>query len=301
TWAILDLVWAVQYYMFDYQVFCLPALLAMTLLIGFGAQALEQAFLGALDQWRLWMEQEGKDPRENVRAARIAGAALIILIFACQVVPRWRENDQHRDWSALRYGRALAQALPRHAVVFAAQDHFWFPLYYEKVVEGSLPDTLFFNLYETPRPESYRLFARFGSRAFAVLPVPGCGAPGRQRSEYDFFHSLVEANIIRRPVVMLVPPDVLNTDEVKEALAGYYRAWHSNLPFVEFYPVPPRFQPQPPTAPPLLSFADGTQLLEFHATYEPDRGVQWVHLQYRWSVAVKAPCEPIQIRTALAA
>jgi hypothetical protein len=285
--------------MFDYTTFYLPAVLALVIVIGFGARVAAAGFEAALARWRDRQTEHGRDVAERLSTLRLAGLTLGIGLFALPVFWRWQANDSHRDCSALRYARALAQALPAHALVFGEEDHYWFPLFYEKVVENALPDTLIFNLYETPRPESYRLFARFRSRGFTVLPVPAFGVPGHQRSDYDFLRSLFEANVIRRPVVLLAEEWVANEEEIKTIISPYYRAWHTNLPFIEFYPLPPRFQPQPGGGSPSTKFPDGTQLLQFSATYEPNRGVQWVHLRYRWSIAVKAPWETLAVETSL--
>src|SRR5262249_21916217 len=124
-----------------------------------------------------------------------AVAALLLALLAYPVFTRWKANDQHDDWSALRYARAITQILPPEALVFGFGDYDWFGLFYVHAVEDACPDALIFNLWETTRPQSYRLFARYRSSRFVVLPVPGFGLPGPQRSPYDFLHSLVDANI----------------------------------------------------------------------------------------------------------
>jgi hypothetical protein len=224
--------------------------------------------------------------------------SLVLLVSVLYpVASRWKQNDRHNDWDALRYGRALAQLLPRNALVFGMGDHEWFPLFYLLAVEKARPDLLVFNLWETSRPQSYRLFARFRSRNFAVLPVPGYGAPGRLRTEYDFLRSLVEENVRRRPVCFVMQRSNLEGDEIRAMLSPYYLVSRSNLPVWECYPVAPAYRPPPLPAPePPLTFADGTRLLGFEAAYTAENGAQWIRLRYDWQVARRDPLERLLAR-----
>jgi hypothetical protein len=340
TWIVLAVLWAVHYWIFDYEVFYLPALLALCLLAGIGAGALGDLVHRTLSRGQLGEARAAPPtPREGLlpaggeaakpppvsgeaagRASEVEapqgrpapalpsprrcpgiGSALfwtvVIGLVLYPVVPRWSANDRHDDWSALRYARAVAQLLPRHALVFGMGDYQWFPLIYVLAVERSRPDVLVFNLWETTRPPSYRLFARYRSRDFAVLPVPGFGVEGRQRTEYDFLRSLVEGNVGRRPVCFLMERSVLEGDEIRLILSPYYLVARSNLPLRECYPVPPAYRPTPLPAPhPPLHFEDGTRLLGFSATYSEEAGVQWVRLTYHWEVAYRSPLDHLQAR-----
>jgi hypothetical protein len=284
TWLVLPLIWGVNYHVFDYQVFYMPGLLAATQIAGLGAGAVLR--LRAIPApWSL---------------ARTGAAALLIGLAALPGAWRWNENDHHRDWSALRYARGLTQALPPRALVFGMGDNAWFPLFYVLAVERARPDMLVYNMFETTRPESYRLFTRYRSRDFVVLPVRGFGAPGRLQSNYAFLASLVRENIRRRPVAFLMERG-WEDDEAREIHAPYFEMRPSNLEFRVYYPIPPQFQAtRPGDLDSGIGFADGTRLLYSGITYGEEAGVQWVRLAYRWLVAYKQLADRLEARVWLA-
>jgi hypothetical protein len=309
-WIVLSLIWGLGYYVFDYSVFYLPALEGLSLLAGVGAAALVAGVAEWTARGRRQTADGGRRTENDARPSAVrrppsavrhpvpfALSALLLTLLAYPVFTRWKENDQHDDWSALRYARAITQILPPEALVFGFGDYDWFGLFYVHAVEGACPDALIFNLWETTRPQSYRLFARYRSSRFVVLPVPGFGLPGPQRSPYDFLHSLLDANIRRRPLVFVVSPGTLEEEEIKQILSPYYAVKHSNLDPVEYYPIQPQFAVEPAEAAGKgLGFVDGTRLEEFAATYETETGVQWVHVKYRWSVAHSDPGDRLQVR-----
>lgn len=319
TWLVLTVLWAVHYWIFDYQVFYLPALTALSLLAALGTEGalgVGRSVLGARASSSsskapgiaapggpsgVFEDEDDEDDRPTPVAGRQIPIALLALALVGSVLypvaTRWKENDRHDDWDALRYGRALTQLLPRNALVFGMGDYEWFPLFYLLAVEKARPDVLVFNLWETSRPQSYRLFSRFRSRDFAVLPVPAFGVPGRQRTEYDFLRSLVEGNIHRRPICFVMERSVLTGNEIREILSPYYLVARSNLPVWECYTTPPAYRaPRLPAPSPPLTFVDGTRLRGFEAASVAENGVQWVRLRYDWQVARRDPMERLQAR-----
>ncbi len=286
-WAALGGFWALHYWVFDYQVFYLPSIMAFSLFVALGTQAAGNLAALLAQRWR-------PTPLRVWQARALVGSFAVALL-AAPVTWRWRANDHAREWSPLRYARAVCQALPQRALLFGFGDYNWFPLIYAHAVEGRRPDVRIFNLYETQRPASYRLFARYRDRDFAVLPVPGFGAPGVLASRYSFLKSLLENNIDRRPVCFLTGPGIIDQGEAAEILAPYYQIRWTNLPLHRYLRQPPALQLDPVASlVPPVGFADGTRLLGFSAGYSESEGVQSLTLRYRWEVTHRTPAEQLR-------
>src|SRR5206468_1836256 len=115
SWIALSVIWGIGYWIFDFDVYYVPGTLGVCIVVALGVRLLEEVAASLAPPARQIPRDTGvpgSGPAGRIPTGFGAVAAAALLLALLYPVPgRWRENDHHRDWSALRYARALTQAL----------------------------------------------------------------------------------------------------------------------------------------------------------------------------------------------
>lgn len=123
-----DVVFTINYPIYNHYIYFLPCYLALALLFGVGADSLVQkaALLAS-------------PPKK--RGFQAVGAACLLLLVPFQAVAHWERNDLHEAWACYDYGHnLLASAPPRSILADNGEDTSHFAMCYLQTVEGFRPD-----------------------------------------------------------------------------------------------------------------------------------------------------------------
>jgi hypothetical protein len=279
--------YALNYYIYDIEVYYLPSHLIVAIWIACGLSQL-QVWLGNL------AKRAGRPEQVRWVAVRLGACLLGMPLSLLQA--NWRQNDHHEDRSALIYARAAVDGLKPNAVLISGNDNFQFPLMYTLYVEKRRPDVTMVSLQYLARPERLRLLTRLRREGLVVgIQPPSPGRPWGDAQLGPLFSQLIGDNLNRRPVYGVLPPDYLTIPWLAQAIASYSRVNRSNIPATEFCRVPPPLgvvspRPQQPLAARFGprsadgSIGGGLELLGYDLEPRQQRGIPWVRMSYYWRI-----------------
>jgi hypothetical protein len=283
---LADLTYALNYNVYNADVYFLPSHLMVAIWIACGLRQLG-GWLGVL--WR----RIALAPQKRRPLKVVLGSALLVLPLTL-LSTNWSANDRHDDWSSLVYARAALDTLKPNAVLLGADDSLYFPLMYTRFVEHRRPDVTLLSLYDSLRPERLRLTTRLATEGLTVrVPSQYVSRPG-VRGDNRLLQQLIADNIDRRPVYILAHPASLRLPEVVEAIAPYYQVISSNVPAMELSRRGPRLAVEGPRPQRQMRVKFGRQkdgrlrdVVEFLGyDVEPlSKGEQpWLRMSYYWQV-----------------
>jgi hypothetical protein len=297
---LADVAYALNYYIYNVEVYYLPSHLMVALWIGCGLRQLE-VWLGL--RWR----RLAVPPAQRSALNRVLGATLLVMPISL-LVANWQLNDRHNDWNALMYARAALANLKPHAVLLAGGDDFYFPLMYTRFVEHRRPDVILLGFYDMIRPERRRLTTRYRSEGLVVRVPPtfGHGLPPRQSEDNRLVKAVVDENMGRRPIYVLGPPESLQTPWLASVVARYYRIVDSNVPAMELSRRAPQLAVTAPRPqrPKRIRFGqrrpdggveDDLDFLGCDVKAVRKGGVPWLRVSYYWRVHNQALARPAKV------
>jgi transmembrane protein TMEM260 (protein O-mannosyltransferase) len=230
---LVDIVYALNYWVIDVDVYYLPSHLIVALWIACG---LRQAgvWLGLL--WRKLALAPSRRTALNRACAGILLVMPLTLLYA-----NWGLNDNREDWTALMYARAALATLKPNAVLLGEGDNEYFPVLYTRFVEKRRPDVTVLELNNAWSPWRLRLVTRLRAEGLRV-EVPASFKRDHNRDYVDnsLLKRLVADNIRSRPVYVLAAPEFLHQAWLAEVLAPYHRVAATNLPSFELTYRPPQ-------------------------------------------------------------
>lgn len=297
---LADVIYALNYYIYNVEVYYLPSHLMVALWIACGLRQCG-VWLGLL--WRRLAL-----PAAYRRALNGMLGATLLAMPVSLLWANWQINDHHKDWNALMYARAAVASLKPHAVLLAGGDDYYFPLMYTCFVEHRRPDVILLGFYDMIRPERLRLTTRYRCLGLMVRVPPsfGHGLPPGLKEDNRLIEAVVAENVDRRPVYVLGPPESLREPWLASVVASYYRVVASNVPAMELSRHAPRLAVSAPR--PLrprhirfgLRRADGrveNDLVFLGDDLKAVRkgGVPWLRVSYYWRVYNQALARPARI------
>jgi hypothetical protein len=297
---LADLVYALNYYIYNVEIYYLPSHLMVAIWIACGLRQLE-VWLGLL--WsRIAVPAASRRPLN-----RVLGATLLVMPISL-LCANWQLNDHHQDWGTLMYARAALANLKPHAMLLAGGDDYYFPLMYTRFVEHRRPDVILLGFYDMIRPERRRLTTRYRSEGLVVRVPPtfGHGLPPRQSEDNRLVKAVVDENMGRRPIYVLGPPESLQTPWLASVVARYYRIVDSNVPAMELSRRAPQLAVTAPRPqrPKRIRFGqrrpdggveDDLDFLGCDVKAVRKGGVPWLRVSYYWRVHNQALARPAKV------
>jgi hypothetical protein len=295
--------YAFNYYIYDVEVYYLPAHLMVAIWIAAG-----------LRQVGVWLGTAQRQGRRRIAAKRsqrrplnaVVGAALLVMPLSL-LLSNWETNDHHNDWSALMYARAALAALKPNALLLSGDDNYYFPLMYTRFVENRRPDVILMSFYDLTRPERARLATRQAARGLIVKLPPKFGVlPKGVTEDNRLLEQIVADNVGRRPVYLLAKPGALQFPWLKEVIDPYYRFVESNVPSMEISrrgpqlavrdprperPTHARFGPRQPDG----RVENGVELLGCDVEGRRQENIPWLRVSYYWRVHNQALARPAKV------
>jgi Protein of unknown function (DUF2723) len=222
---VADVIYALNYSVYNADVYFLPSHLMVAIWIACGLRQLG-AWLGLL-----WRRIALARPKRRLLKILFGSAALVMPLTLLSA--NWSLNDRHDDWSALAYARAALATVKPNALLLGADDDVYFPLLYTRFVEHRRPDVILLSLYDSMRPARLRLITRLERQGLIVRVPPHYGGLRGKPSDNRLLKQLVADNIDRRPVYIIARPTSVMLPKVAQVIAPYYRVTASNLPAME--------------------------------------------------------------------
>jgi 4-amino-4-deoxy-L-arabinose transferase-like glycosyltransferase len=295
---LANVLYALNYNIFDVEVYYLPSHLIVALWIGVGLRQLGVCMV------RLWRRLR-MAPGGRRRLNRVLGAALGI-IPASLLVANWELNDRHADWSALMYARAALDALKPNALLLSGDDNYYFPLMYSRFVEHRRRDVILLSVYDLLRPERARLAARYRKQGLVVRVPPEYARMRPGTEDERLLTRIFDDNIGKRPVYLLTRPEAASYPWLAKVINRYYRVVTTNLHGMEIrrYSPPIAVTDPRPQHPRRVSFglpraSGGTEEAAEFLGYDlkPYRrdGIPWMKLTYYWRVKSQAMARPARV------
>ncbi len=283
----VNVLYSINYDIYDIEVYYLVSHLVVALWIGYG--------LRLVGVWLalLWKRVQVAPSRRKTLG--LALSAALLMLPGSSLASNWAANDKSQDWTAHTYARAALQALKPNAVLIAAGDNPYFPLLYVRYVERRRTDVTIVSIYNALLPERLRLTTRLKAEGLRVNP-PDCylRAPRGFHTDNCLLTQIVADNYGHRPLYVLAPDDTLEEPWMKGILDQYAHVTTTNVPFFELRKTPPSrevelnedsqpaaaFDPHdgPRKDPP------GLELLAYDVAAEVRDGVPWYRLKYLWRV-----------------
>jgi hypothetical protein len=295
---LTDVIYALNYFIFDVEVYYIPSHLMVAIWLACGVRQL-QGWLGLL--WRrLTLPVPNRKP-----LGAVFGAALFIMP-ATLLASNWSVNDHHDDWSALMYARAALANLKPHAILLGGGDNFYFPLLYPMFVEHRRPDVTMLSYNDIMRPNLVRLSTRLRGEDVIVHVPAVFGNMPKLLDDNRLLRAMVQDNIGRRPIYVLGPPESLREPWLSPILGGYYRVVDSNVPTMELSrqapslaitaarphrPMRLRFGVRQPSG----NVSDDLEMLGYDVTPARYGGVPWLRMSYYWRVNNQALARPAKV------
>lgn len=195
-----DLVFAVNYEIYNRYIYFLPCYVALSLLMAAGASELVQRMTALVSGTR--------------RPAFAAIAAVCLTLpVPFQAVAHWQANDLHASWACYDYGRNLLASAPPHAILAdTGEDTSQFAMMYLQTVEGLRPDVtlvqcevtaaLYDNHYHRWANRWYWDQLVHRDPFFARLYKPGEMTPRDTVADGVFRHLVPAALAAGRPIVV---------------------------------------------------------------------------------------------------
>lgn len=239
---LADVVYALNYYIYNGEIYYLPSHLMAALWISCG---LRQAGVWLGIVWR----RLALPPSRRKAFNALCGTALLLLPLML-LAANWKVNDRHDDWSALIYARATLATLKPHAVLLGHGDDTYFPLLYTHYVEHQRPDVTLVAMVDAMAPSHLRLITRHRAEGLNVGVPRGFEhlGPGSRPSRNALLKQLIVDNIRHRPIYMVAPPSAPPEPWLVDAIAPFCQVQDSNLARFELTRRPPRLavaNPQP--------------------------------------------------------
>ena len=230
---VADVIYALDYSVYNVEIYYLPSHLMVALWMGAG---LRQGGVWA----RRWSRRLAMPPARRRPLSAACGAALLILPLTL-LAANWRVNDRRDDWSALVYGRAALATLKPDALVLNAEDNDDFPLLYAHYVERRRPDVILLALEDLLTPGRLRLITRRRSAGLRVAVPPGFASNHAEGLSDDtrLLKRLIADNMARHPIYVSAQPELLRRRWLAEVVAPYYQVADSNIPRIELTRRPP--------------------------------------------------------------
>jgi hypothetical protein len=292
-------VYALNYYIYDVEVYYLPSHLMVAVWIACGLRQLG-VWLGLL--WR----RIALAPRKRPALNRVLGTALLVMPLTL-LSTNWSTNDHSEDWTALMYARAALASLKPNTILLTGGDNYFFPLLYTRYVENRRPDVMILSYYDLLRPERTRLTTRLAPAGLKVR-IPPCWLHGHPnvKDHNCLLKQVVQDNVGRRPVYVLGPPETLKLPWLAQVIAPYYRVPTSNIPHLELQRQSPRLavvDPRPQRKQRAtfgLRRPDGTvgndlELLGYDVKPLRKGNVPWLRVSYYWRVNDQATARPAKV------
>ncbi len=125
-----DIVYTVNYNIYNQYIYFLPCYAALAALSGRGA-------------WRGWQRVEAWVTEPKRAAYRALAAACVLAAVPCQARAHWAGCDLSRNWTCYDYGRNLLASVPPNGILIDnGSDTSKAALTYLQVVEGARPDVV---------------------------------------------------------------------------------------------------------------------------------------------------------------
>lgn len=280
---LVDLIYALNYNIFDVEIYYLPSHLMVAVWIGCGLRQVG-VWLGLL-----WRRIELAPARR--RPLNLALGSGLLVMPLTLLWANWWVNDHHNDWSALMYARAVLETLKPNALLLGGGDNTYFPLLYTRYVEHRRPDVTMLNLYDlVMRPE---LMATQLVRHGELTALPDRRRQAGESVGNSVARLLVERSIDQRPVYVVLSRRGLLDPRLTRQIGGFYRISDSNLPNLELVrhpPQPERLSALPRSRGRAASFSCGppwstrpdVELLGWEVRRLPADGVPLLRIRYYW-------------------
>lgn len=281
----VNVLYSVNYDIYDIEVYYLPSHLVVAIWIGCGLRVLG-AWLALF-----WKRLQMAPPRR--RSIGLALSLALLLVPGSYLGGNWTANDRSRDWSAHTYARAALQALKPNAVLLAAGDDPYFPLLYVRHVERRRTDVTIVSIYNLFLPERLRLTTRLKAEGLQVEP-PACylRAPRGFHDDNCLLSQIVTDNFPRRPLYVLAPDGTLEEPWLKSVMERYVQVTTSNVPFIELRKERPHLEvPLQEGNRQAVAFDErdgprktraGLEFVAYDVKAEVRDGVPWYRLKYLW-------------------
>jgi 4-amino-4-deoxy-L-arabinose transferase-like glycosyltransferase len=296
---LVTLGYAFNYYIYDVEVYYLPAHLMVAVWVAAGLRQVG-VWLGKL--WRRIAVKPAQRRALNV----VVGTSLLVMPLSL-LLSNWETNDHHDDWSALMYARAALATLKPNALLLSGDDNYYFPLMYTKFVENRRPDVILMSFYDLIRPERARLATRQAARGLIVKLPPKFGVlPKGVTEDNRLLEQILTDNVGRRPVYVLAKPGALELPWLKEVINPYYRVVDSNVPSMEISRRSPQLaardpRPERPTRArfglrqPDGQVESGVELLGYDVQSRRQENIPWLRISYYWRVHNQALARPAKV------
>ena len=230
---LVDVIYALNYSIYNVEIYYLPSHLMVALWIGAG---LRQGGAWA----RLWWRRLAMPPAPRRPLSAVRSAALLIFPLAL-LAANWRVNNRGDDWSALVYGRAALATLKPNALVLAGDDNDDFPLLYARYVERRRPDVILLEIEDVLTPGRLRLITRRRTAGLRVVVPPGFSSSHTKGLSDDtrLLKRLIADNMARHPIYVFSQPELLHRKWLAEVIAPYCQVADSNVSRIELTRRPP--------------------------------------------------------------
>jgi len=128
-WVIVaDVVFTINYPVYNHYIYFLPCYVSLALLFGTGADDLAQ---------KVVLRVSG----ERKRLFETVTALCLLLLVPFQLVAHWQRSDLHRAWACYDYGHNLLASVPPGGILADnSEDTSWSAITYLQKVEGFRPD-----------------------------------------------------------------------------------------------------------------------------------------------------------------
>ena len=298
---LVDIGYALNYLVYNVEVYYLPSHLIVALWIGCGLRQ-TGVWLGLR-----WRRRALPPARRRVLNASLSTVALLIVPIT-SLAGNWKANDHHDDWSALVYARATLAALKPNAVVLAEGDSEYFPLLYPRFVEHRRPDVTLLELIDVVIPARQRLVTRHRREGLRVRIPPPAVRSARGDGPYDtgLLKQLIADNNGQRPIYLLCPTEDLKSTWLSAAMKPYCQVADTNTPCLRLIRRPPAITAAAPhpQRPERIAFGplrpgrarrDDLELLGYDVQPLRRGGVPLLQMTYYWRLNDPAAARPATV------